>query len=201
MKLIKLLLIITVVVPLSANADMEIVRKSYQKKHFDITLIEIKQHLTSNAEAQYLMAKMYEQGDGIVKNPHRAIRWYVKSAESGYNDADYALGELFERGDLLSKNYSEARRWYRKGAESGHADSQMKLGLMLHEGRGGKRDSIEGLAWLDVARNSGLKMADTLLQANVKNLTAEQKSTLTQRKQQLLTTLKNKVTAKKGNTQ
>jgi len=201
MKLIKLLLIITVVVPLSANADMEIVRKSYQKKHFDIALIEIKQHLTTSAEAQYLMAKMYEQGDGIAKNPHRAIRWYVKSAESGYNDANYALGELFERGDLLSKNYSEARLWYRKGAESGHADSQMKLGLMLHEGRGGKRDSIEGLAWLDVARNSGLKMADTLLQANVKNLTAEQKSILTQRKQQLLTIIKNKITPKKGNAQ
>jgi TPR repeat protein len=47
-----------------------------------------------NDVAQYNLALMYENGDGITENLNQAIYWYKKSAKQGYLGAHNKLKEL-----------------------------------------------------------------------------------------------------------
>jgi len=173
-----------------ALADMTIAQRAFEKQHYDLALKEIRKELGTNPEAQFLIAQMYEKGLGIVQNPHRAIKWYARAAASGDLDASYALGSLFESGagGELPKNYSESRRWFQRSAERGHANSQFRLGAMLNIGRGGAKNRTEALAWVAVAQESGSKLAKDFNDAHTVN--AAEKVSVEQRKQDLLTTIK-----------
>jgi TPR repeat protein len=49
-----------------------------------------------NDFAQYCIAKMYKDGDGIKVDIDQAIYWYKKSAEQGNQSAQDKLNELLE---------------------------------------------------------------------------------------------------------
>jgi len=188
-----LLLITSVLIMLNSSmalADMNIAQRAFEKQHYNLALKEIRKELGTNHEAQFLMAQMYEKGLGIVQNPHRAIKWYARAADSGDLESSYALGALFESGagGELPKNYSESRRWFQRSAEQGHANSQFRLGAMLNIGRGGAKNRTEALAWVAIAQESGSKLAKDFNDAHTIN-TAE-KASVEQRKQHLLATIK-----------
>ena len=155
---------------------------------------QIRPHLGSNPEAQFLMGRILEEGGrGVSRNPGQAITWYARAAEGGHADAAYALGRLFERGDpreaTVPTNFREARRWYARGAAANHVDSQVHLGLMLTEGRGGPRDITEGLAWLTVAEEAGAPAARRILAHRKDSLRSEQRKGIAERARELRATL------------
>jgi len=185
------LFMLILILPIDAKADMAIAQMAFNKHHYDLALKELRPHLNDNPEAQYLMAEMYANGLGIAQNIHRAIRWYAKSAASGYSSANFALGKLFEKGaDNFPKGYREARVWYQKGAEANHPDSQMRLGLMLQQGRGGAADKVSGMAWLQLAKENDSAHAASLVEINKKKMSPELISQVKLRKLQLFTTIK-----------
>jgi hypothetical protein len=47
-----------------------------------------------NAEAQYKLAGMYAQGQGVKADPAQARHWYEKSAAQGYEPAQHKLAAL-----------------------------------------------------------------------------------------------------------
>ena len=49
-----------------------------------------------NCDAQYNLALIYEYGEVIKKDINKAIYWYKKSADQGYEDAHYELKSLLE---------------------------------------------------------------------------------------------------------
>ena len=105
--------------------------------------------------AQYNLAWMYQNGEGIEKNPEKAIDWYRKAAEQrekghayeqGYTLAQFQLAGIYKnlanmykdmykneeslKEESLKKakeNFGEAIKWYRKAAEQGHVEAQFQL--------------------------------------------------------------------------
>jgi uncharacterized protein len=51
-----------------------------------------------NADAQYLLAKLYLEGKGVEKNPVMAANWLAMSARKQHAASQAALGELLWRG-------------------------------------------------------------------------------------------------------
>jgi hypothetical protein len=51
-----------------------------------------------NAEAQYLLAKLYLEGKGVEKNPVMAANWLAMSARKQHAASQAALGDLLWRG-------------------------------------------------------------------------------------------------------
>ncbi len=49
-----------------------------------------------NKIAQYNLANMYKNGDGIDKNINQAIYWYENSAKQGYKKAKNKLEKLLK---------------------------------------------------------------------------------------------------------
>src|SRR4051812_40998610 len=63
--------------------------------------------------AQRQLGLMYDEGQGIPKQYHQAVRWYAVAASQGDPEAAYYLGRIYQDGRGVPKDYARARRWYR----------------------------------------------------------------------------------------
>lgn len=85
-----------------------------------------------DVEAQYLLADMYGNGNGVDKNYKKAISLLQISAEAGYIKSQYKLGYLtYQNRDDA---YDLAGYWFEKAAEQGHGKAAYFLGYMYSYG-------------------------------------------------------------------
>lgn len=101
-----------------------------------------------DADCQFNLALMYEQGMGIDKNEKEAVFWYQKAAEQGNANAQFNLGVLHENGRGTAVDFAQANQWYRKAAVQGDALAIGNLGMLYVRGDGVKVDKIAGVALL-----------------------------------------------------
>lgn len=100
-----------------------------------------------NPNAQYNIAKYYDQRHGITEDFPEAARWYRKAAEQGHVGAEYNLGLFYNQGLGVTQNFAEAAKWYRKAAEQGLAEAEYSLGVLYDRGQGVKQDYKEASDW------------------------------------------------------
>ena len=100
-----------------------------------------------DAEGQYLLARCYQQGLGVGKNPALAKKWLQAAAENGYEAAQSAFKALeWSTGGLPGR------------ARQGDRRAQYELGRKLMKSSNGK-ECAEGLAWLRKAALGGMPEA------------------------------------------
>jgi TPR repeat protein len=109
----------------------------------------------NDAYAQYRIALMYANGQGVRRDPVAASRWYRRAAESGDPKAQNALGNVFDKGLGVKQDMREAARWYRLAAERGYALAQRNLGLLYREWVDVPDNEAEALKWFRAAAASG----------------------------------------------
>ena len=80
-----------------------------------VPLAETNKH----AYAQYFLARMYEQGEGVAQDRKVAAKWYRKAAEQGVNDAQFRLATMYENGEGVPKDMEYAYGWYSVAAHLG----------------------------------------------------------------------------------
>lgn len=93
-----------------------------------------------HADAQYRLAIMHQNGLGLVRDPHLALRWMTAAAEQGHALAQHGLGFMYLHGDCIERNPTEAARWFERGAAQGLAGSQAALAELYAQGEGVPRD-------------------------------------------------------------
>lgn len=126
-------------------------RQAFKRKHYDVAFRSFNEISQVSEEAKFHLAKMYEQGLGVVQNSKRAIRNYSSAAEHGSIDAMKALGTLFSSGVVFGKNYKEAFRWFHQAAMAGDAEAQGRIALMYKNGQGISADIVSATAWRDIS--------------------------------------------------
>ncbi len=89
-----------------------------------------------DADAQYNLGVMYDNGRGVRQDDGEAVKWYRKAAEQGVADAQHNLGHAYANGRGVPQDHGEAVKWYRKAAEQGNAMAQVNLGVMYAKGEG-----------------------------------------------------------------
>lgn len=107
------------------------------------------------AIAQYRLAKMYENGEGVAADLMRARQWTERAANGGNPDAMHDLGVYYARGEGVPRDESAAARWFQQAAEAGFVDSQFNLAVLYEEGRGVQADPAEALFWFMRAARAG----------------------------------------------
>jgi TPR repeat protein len=107
------------------------------------------------AEAQFNLALMYDNGDGVTQDYSEAVHWYKAAAQQGNASAQYNLGVRYDEGKGVAEDDSEAVRWYRAAAEQGYADAQTNLAVMYAIGRGVIKDNITAHMWFNIASAHG----------------------------------------------
>jgi TPR repeat protein len=77
------------------------------------------------ARAQYNLARMYVDGEGVSRDYQQAVKWLTKAAAQNYVLAMNRLGVMYERGLGVSKDQVEAYKWYTLAAQAGNVSSSV----------------------------------------------------------------------------
>ena len=77
---------------------------AFEAKHFSRAMQLLKPLAESeNADAQYRVAIMYQNGLGVVPHPDAAYQWMRRAAEQGHALAQHGLGFMYMEGDCVAK--------------------------------------------------------------------------------------------------
>jgi len=133
------------------NDKLNFARLAFKRQHYDVAFRPFNELARVSPEAKFYLAKMYEQGLGVVQNTKRAIRNYSSAAELGSVDGMKALGVLFSSGMILRKNYKEAFHWFHQAAMKGDSEAQGRIALMYKNGQGTPVDLASAKAWIDIS--------------------------------------------------
>ena len=117
---------------------------AFLKKNYPVALAKFKaESAKGNAVAQYYLALMYQQGEGVEQNPAEAIRLYKQSAENGFRGAQYNLALIYQRGVDTVQNQAEAARLYKLAAAQGLAGAANNLATQYEHGEGVPQDYVQ----------------------------------------------------------
>ena len=68
------------------------------------------------ADAQFNLALMYANGQGVPQDHAEAMTWYRKAAEQGDAAAQLNLGVMYHVGQGVPQDYVQAHKWYNLAA-------------------------------------------------------------------------------------
>ena len=137
-----------------------------------------------NAISQLILGDCYYDGNAVLKDHVKAVKWYKKSAEQGIAEAQSSLGSCYCIGAGVLKDPIESVKWYRKAAEQGDATAQYWLGLYYHSGFGVSKDPVEAYAYYNLA-GIALQMARNEHDKLEKEMTPSQREAGVKRSKEL----------------
>ena len=100
-----------------------------------------------DAEAQYRMAIMYQNGLGVVADELLAFKCMVSAAKQDLRLAQHGLAFMYLEGECIGKDAIKAVEWFTRSAEQGLAGSQSTLAMIYEEGRGLPVDREKAKQW------------------------------------------------------
>jgi TPR repeat protein len=108
-----------------------------------------------NADAQYNLGVMYNEGQGVPEDDNAAFKWYTLAAEQGNAGAQVILGLIYDNGRGVPQDDKTAVKWYTLAAEQGDVYSQYNLGVMYEGGWGVPKDDKTAVKWYRLAAKQG----------------------------------------------
>jgi TPR repeat protein len=112
-----------------------------------------------DADAQYLVGRMYEKGQGVPADKAKVLLWYRKSAEGGNAKAQYKLGAGYAMGfSGLKQSNEKAKKWIKMSAEQGYHRAQKILAYAYQKGLYGfPKDEQKAQYWFKEAEKKTIK--------------------------------------------
>ena len=110
-----------------------------------------------NAEAQYHVGMMHNNGIGTKQDPRQAFGWFQKSTASGDPLGAYKLGCYYDGqgAGIVTPDTNEALKYKLVSAKAGYALAQHDVAI-LYDRQG---NSEEALKWWKMAGDQGFPMA------------------------------------------
>jgi TPR repeat protein len=157
----------------SAGADIDSAKLAYQQKDYATAYKEATVLAEQGtAEAEVLLGRIYIMGQGVLKDPDQAKKWFRAAAAQGNSDGEYFLGAIYL---LPQADVGEGLKWLRLSAEQGHQDAQYLLGKAYVQGaKGLPSDLVQGDMWLRLAATHNLDFYQNELLGAEKQMTPDQ---------------------------
>jgi localization factor PodJL len=110
---------------------------------------------TGDARSIQRLAKMYERGEGVPRDPAQARQLTERAATRGNSQAMHNMGVYYAEGEGAARDLNKAAENFRRAANRGVTDSQFNLGAMAEQGMGGPKSEREAYYWYSVAGRNG----------------------------------------------
>ena len=147
-------------VPARAETEYDRALAAYDNRHYAEAFASFTELAKSgHAAAQYQLALMHHQGDGVSADIREGLKWYRRAADQGYAPAIYSLGLLSDQGFGVKANPIEAVKYFKRAAELDYPQAQFTYAYMLQIGRGTPKDGPAALRWFTRAAEQGHGMA------------------------------------------
>ncbi len=115
-------LVFTLLAP--AWADYQAAGDAYNRGDYDTALKEWRPLAEQgDADAQFNLGVMYDQGLGVPQDYQEAVRWYRRAAEQGNTGAQNNLGFMYGNAQGVPKDYVLAHMWLNLVAAKGLKDA------------------------------------------------------------------------------
>ncbi len=145
----------------NAEAQMWLGTYHYTIKEYTKALILFKKSsLKMNIQAIFNLARMYDNGLGVKKNPVKAKKLYLFSAEKGHADSQHNVGIMYLLGEGVKKNPKEALKWLLLAGEQGQRMAQRDLGAMFADGDEVKRNLVLAYTYMSLSAINNEPNAD-----------------------------------------
>lgn len=72
-------------------------------------------------------ARSYEHGEGVARNPARAVQLYCEGARMGDSEAQYSLGWMYANGRGIARDDAMAAYFFGLASKQGHAHAERML--------------------------------------------------------------------------
>ena len=117
---------------------------------------------TADAYTYYTLGIIYEENIQVDKDLGKALLYYEKASDMGYDAASEKLGDMYFDGTGVSQDYSQALYYYIKAADNSSASPNVfrKLGDMYYYGYGVDENSNKSLNYYAQAVDKGLEDAE-----------------------------------------
>ena len=92
--------------------------------------MEIPEDKIADAELQYFMGLFHEIKLRTVEDGEAMLKWFRRSAESGFAEAQYSLGFYLDSPKAIIRHFAnkaEGRKWLEKAAAQGNEDAKKRL--------------------------------------------------------------------------
>ena len=107
-------------------------------------------------EAQFELAKLYEQGIGVDPDPARALQLYQQAAAQDFADAINDLGFMHYQGGLgLTPDPDAALKLFERAANLRHPQALFNFAALIDDGRITTKDKAAAAGYLYDALRSG----------------------------------------------
>lgn len=141
----------------SAHAGIKSALAAYNRQDYQAAFKEFKKLADKgNAQAQRMLAGMYEGGAGVAPSYAEAFKWYYMAAQRDDTTAQFMVGQMYYEGKGGPKDLVEAARWYGRAAEKGFAYAQNNLGVFYERGYGVSKNSAIALSYYRKAAEQGI---------------------------------------------
>ncbi len=124
-----------------------------------------------NADAQFNLALMYDNGQGVPQDYKQAVKWYTKAAAQGSGEAQSNLALMYGKGQGVPQDHKQAVKWYTKAAAQGYAKAQSNLAIMYANGQGVPQDNVYAHMWSNLAAVDGGENASKIRDIIAKRMT------------------------------
>lgn len=108
-----------------------------------------------DANGQFNMGLIFEQGKGRPVDYQKAQEFYTQAAGQGHSQAMVQLAGLFFNGLVGSRDGDKALEWYKKAAALGDRDALYQLGLLSETGVATKLDLAEAVHYYQDSADKG----------------------------------------------
>jgi TPR repeat protein len=108
-----------------------------------------------DADCQYWAAMRFFQGEGVPKDPHKALQLCLQASEQWHVGSIAFLGYCRLHGIVVSRAVKDAVTFLRYAATQGDATAQRVLGTLYLRGEGVKKSARLALRWLERAAGQG----------------------------------------------
>ena len=112
-----------------------------------------------DAQAQYSLGLCYHYGEGTLKDPFSAFKWFSQAAEGGHAQAQYSIGVYYQQGIGTAQNSENAFKWFEKAAIQNQPKAQHELGESFYHGRGVEKNPAMAKKWINKSYVNGNKRA------------------------------------------
>lgn len=107
------------------------------------------------ADAEYVVGRVLELGEGVPKDLAGAAQWFRRAAEHGLLSGMLAYGQSLVSGHGVPQDRATGTQWITKAAEGGHVSAQVELGGLFLKGNGVPRNVAKARDWLLRAAQGG----------------------------------------------
>lgn len=137
---------------------------------------------SGSPEAQFELAKLYEQGIGVDPDPVLALTLYKQAADQDFADAINDLGFMYYQGGLgLVPDTAEALKLFQRAADLRHPQALFNVAALIDDGAIAGKGPEQAAGYLYDALRSGARDVLDLLTERPNQFTLETRRALQKR--------------------